>query len=122
MSRRSSARWDAVEVAAENKRPTIKSDVWSMAMVVIEVATGQAPFSHLRSEYHVVDQVAKKTRPERPPGNIWISDDLWEIMSRCWSAKPSARPDIAEVLERLQEEDAAYVRSQDKKNTTKNLI
>ena len=98
-------RWQAVEVSAEGKRPTFKSDVWSFAMTIHEVVTGNAPFEpQLADDFQVVSQLMRGHRPEKPIGRV--PDALWESMLRCWDSEPDKRPDVIQVLERLKEAQA----------------
>ena len=46
-----------------------------MAMTIYKVVTGKLP--------------------DRPPGpNEWLSDDIWDFLSRCWSPSRDRRPDV----------------------------
>lgn len=123
MTKRDGARWSAVEVAVDCKDPTFKSDVWSMAMVIVEVATGEEPFRpQIRAEYHVIDQMRHGKRPERPATTTWVPDALWELMQQCWREEPNDRPDIDDVSTRLYEVEAAYLLAESQKPKIDNLI
>lgn len=67
-----------------------------------QLCTGRQPFSHLRSEYAVIVQVISGRRPSRPTGaeclEPGLSDELWELMERCWMHDPKQRPEMEKVL------------------------
>lgn len=109
-------RWSAPEVMRE-ENPSRASDVYSFAMIMIEVhrvwstirvastyrcpvliqvLSGQAPFSNIKSNYLVVMSVWEGKRPPRPE-NPSCSDCLWSLIKRCWAQDPRLRPDIREV-------------------------
>ncbi|KAF9644747.1 kinase-like protein, partial [Thelephora ganbajun] len=91
------AGWAAPEVFNEeiyNK----EADIFSFAMVMIEVFTGAAPFSG--SQYRVMTVIAKGERPPRPEHPA-VTDGLWGLIQRCWDQEPRLRPEAAEVLQVL---------------------
>jgi len=87
----------------KNSRPTKQSDCYALGMVIYEVLSGRAPFSHL-NPYIVVPKVMDGERPERPEGveGAWFTDDLWQMLNRCWATRPDSRPSVGTVLERLE--------------------
>ena len=126
---RGSTRWRAPELLAlstkprdkarvESVRPTYKSDVYSLAMVGIEVIfsslaqsslvrflqklqifTRKNPFdSH--SDEQVILLLAQDLRPERPVHRQFTSQ-VWTLTKKCWKRDPSKRPDVSEVLKKL---------------------
>jgi len=93
------------------------SDVYSWAMVVIEVGTrdliliecaahrhkvftGNFPF-HNRTPTAVGVDVLSGNRPERPT-DPKLTDDLWDLTEQCWDQDPQERPEITEVVLRLR--------------------
>ena len=87
----------------KNSRPTKESDCYAFGMVIYEVLSGRAPFSHL-NPYIIVPRVMDGERPERPEGmeGVWFTDDLWRMLNRCWATQPDSRPSVATVLECLE--------------------
>ena len=43
------------------------------------------------------------TRPERPENTLelGLSDEVWDMMQKCWSAEPTGRPKTSEVVRQL---------------------
>ncbi|KAF9789408.1 kinase-like domain-containing protein [Thelephora terrestris] len=89
------------EKAAETKkkRPTSKSDVYSLSMVIVELVTGKVPFAGL-TDYNAVRLVSKGKRPTKPrrfdfPGT---SEAVWKVAEKCWHSKADRRPEVKGVL------------------------
>ncbi|KAM7400545.1 hypothetical protein PAMA_004972 [Pampus argenteus] len=75
---------------------TEKSDVYSFAIVVWVILTGEEPYPNARSE----DQISQCVRSgERPAENL-IPDDtpveIIDLMKSCWDANPQNRPTFKE--------------------------
>jgi serine/threonine protein kinase len=94
-----------------------ESDVYSFAMVLIEVRvcdhpngdltthlhkvfTGRAPFYNSRPTTVAVD-VLSGVRPERPAHSS-LTDDLWDLTQRCLDHDPQQRPGVSEIVFRLR--------------------
>jgi len=76
---------------------TIQSDIWSFAMLCIEVFTNQCPFNHIANDGAVVIEVLVRcAHPPRPQGpfSAQLTDDIWDVLKRCWELDPSRRPPI----------------------------
>lgn len=121
-------RWRAPELIAPeefkmpNGRPTFQSDIFSWAMVAIEVCrmafydygsssffvaqllTGQPPFAELQGEYQVIKTIMNEGRPSRPvlPDGAPLTDELWSIMIWSWIHDPNARPSVKSVIQTLE--------------------
>ena len=108
-------RWMSPELFAPDKfgladsRRTEHSDCYAFGMVILEVLTGQVPFSGY-NDMTVVTKVVDGERPERPQGpeRVWFTDDLWEMLGQCWLPQPEVRPTIEAVLERLERGSTAW--------------
>ena len=110
------SRWTAPEVL-NGEPPSKEMDIFSFAMVMIEVRrglstvhrglahrcsvsiqifTGAVPFP----EYQTITAMLATARGERPPRptHPTFTDDLWGLMERCWNHDPHLRPEIPEAL------------------------
>ncbi|KAF9791271.1 kinase-like domain-containing protein, partial [Thelephora terrestris] len=76
-----------------------EGDVFSFAMIMVEVFTGQAPFF---PEVHSVALLALRRggRPERPTHRD-LTAKLWALVERCWDNDWEKRPKMSDVLEIL---------------------
>ena len=114
------ARWTAPEVLNEGICSK-EADVFSFAMVMIEVRHGQSimckasaycstvtflkvftgaiPFSNDSS----VMVMLAVTQGRRPPRPIYptFTENLWTLIQRCWDHDPHSRPEVSEALQIL---------------------
>ena len=98
-----------------NSNPTKKSDIYAFGMVTYQVGitycisttaingdaqvvTGERPFSRVGDD-RVADRVAEGERPNRPPDhNEWVSDEVWDLISSCWSSSWDDRPGVESTM------------------------
>ena len=108
-------RWSAPEIFL-GKNPSKESDVYSFAMVAIEVhrewsemrvfsltvvaptqaLSGEVPFSSEKTNWTVAPAVLTGKRPSRP-AHPSCTDGLWALIQRCWDQEPQLRPEAPEV-------------------------
>ncbi|KAF9781352.1 kinase-like domain-containing protein [Thelephora terrestris] len=87
----------------ENSNPTKESDVYAFGMVTYQVITGLQPFPGDYDDV-IIHNVATGERPSQPPCMIeWVSDDIWNFISRCWSASRDDRPDVEFAVNTLND-------------------
>ena len=88
----------------EDGRATKESDCYAWGMVILEVLTGELPFSHYGHPSLVMMKIIEGERPERPQGPeaAWFTDDLWGMLEQCWSPQPEARPTAEAILKHLE--------------------
>jgi len=89
-------RWAAPEILDDERPVSKESDIYSFAMVVIEAFTGKAPFHGIPPTTVAVGVLAGN-RPTRPM-HMNLTNNLWEMIKRCWSQNPQKRPEISEVV------------------------
>lgn len=81
-------KWTAPE-AALYSRFSIKSDVWSYGVLLVELVThGRIPYPGMTNG-EVLAKVEQGYRMPIPPG---CPDPLYQIMLDCWRAEPEERP------------------------------
>ena len=101
--------FDPEQFGLKDNRRTKESDCYALAMVILEALTGQVPFPRYDG-FIVVRKVVNGERPERPQGPEagWFTDDLWEMLERCWSPDPKTRPAVEAVFECLEGSSVAW--------------
>ncbi|KAK0145295.1 Receptor-interacting serine/threonine-protein kinase 1 [Merluccius polli] len=84
-----------------NCRSTEKSDVYSFAIVVWVILTGQDPYENARSEDQVYLCVRKGDRPEVELITEDTPKEMVELMKSCWQQDPLQRPTFEGMLTEL---------------------
>jgi serine/threonine protein kinase len=113
-------RWTAPELMYK-RMVSQKGDIFSFAMVMIEVRYGRSAISATLAQcrftsfqvftgfvplsydtnHAAVLSILRGNRPERPE-HATFTEDLWLLMERCWSGSHDSRPPASEVLGTLE--------------------
>ncbi|CAE6437241.1 unnamed protein product [Rhizoctonia solani] len=118
-----SSRWMApelfqveVDTSTSPLGVTSASDVWSFGMLCLEVLTGQPPFypKH-RIDGQVIAALIQGNLPERPePREAMyqrgLSDEMWNLMNRCWGWKSNSRPEMRNLASEVRKLHTEYLR------------
>ena len=109
-----STRWIAPEILDNRGTFSKEADVFSFAMVMIEVRcgfridiwrtslictkvfTGAVPFNDKQPRMAVLATVSGE-RPLRPI-HPTFTDALWTMTQRCWDQEPRRRPQVLQIL------------------------
>ncbi|KAG8869250.1 hypothetical protein FRB97_001398, partial [Tulasnella sp. 331] len=95
-------RWMAPELMDSASR-SMKSDVYSLGMTIVEVVTGEIPYPNISSQFSLFRAISNGQRPTPDPlsrdGKSFA--DLWTCASRCWEADPEKRPAAAAIDETI---------------------
>ncbi|KAF7974158.1 hypothetical protein HWV62_13273 [Athelia sp. TMB] len=97
-----SLRWQAPETFGPDLDDayTASSDVWSLAMTVLEVMSGRVPYYPRRQIHATAFAIMDGVLPKRPD-NDTVSDGLWDVLRTSWAKNPSDRPCAAFVQQQL---------------------
>lgn len=83
-------KWTAPEAIVYG-RFSIKSDVWSYGILLMELFTyGQVPYPGMHGR-EVIEQVERGYRMPKPTCHF-IPDAIYRLMLQCWDADPDKRP------------------------------
>ncbi|KAH8119605.1 kinase-like protein [Phellopilus nigrolimitatus] len=100
-----SYRWFAPELCSAPGILSPASDVFAFSMTILELMTGQRPFSHIKRTPEVLIRVQSGERPLRPTEpevlERGLDGSMWNLLTRCWDANPEKRPTIHQILEEL---------------------
>ncbi|KAK7029504.1 hypothetical protein VNI00_014537 [Paramarasmius palmivorus] len=80
---------------------TTRSDIYSLGSVMLEILSGRIPYHYVRNDAQVVIELHKGNKPRRP-APLFVTDQQWALMVKCWSDEPEKRPNIEQVLHELQ--------------------
>lgn len=61
------------------------------------------PYNELRNDMQIAIQVVKGLRPSRPTDAemFGLSDEVWDVMTRAWSADAGERPSLSAIAQVL---------------------
>ncbi|KAF8312392.1 kinase-like protein, partial [Clavulina sp. PMI_390] len=85
---------------------TQDSDVFALAMLYLNVWSGQPPFADITINRHVTAALRGGLRPLEPtkviPLDSKTREDLWKLLVSMWAQKVSDRPSGNRILEQLE--------------------
>ncbi|KEP45048.1 tyrosine kinase domain protein [Rhizoctonia solani 123E] len=100
-------RWASPEALSKDmKGPTVHSDVYSLAMTILEIISGLEPYHDVQAIQFVIANIMRGIPPNRPAqlsDDIGRADRLWALLENCWAFDPSTRPTASHVLEVMKE-------------------
>jgi len=101
----------APEVIA-GKETTFASDIYSVAMLMWEVSSGQPPFINYEHDYNLALKIINRMRPKVMPGTPL---KYIKLMEQCWDADPTKRPDIRYLFNEIKEMRRLFYQNQENK-------
>jgi serine/threonine protein kinase len=87
------------------KEQTFKSDIYSIAMLMWEISSGQPPFINYEYDYHLAMNIINGIRPKIVPGTPL---EYKNLMIQCWDADPSERLDIVTLSNEIDKLNLYY--------------
>lgn len=94
------SRWCSPEIlhpGFTGEKATKAIDIYAFGMLAYEVFSGRVPFYDRRTAAAVFAVITTNERPPRP-AHQELSDELWEMIEKCWQKDPSQRPAIQEIV------------------------
>lgn len=89
--------WMAPEVVNQNLYGK-KADIWSLGCTIIEMLTGENPWSNLKEDNSIQTLLRIGTTNEIPGYPSLISEELKEILLKCLERDQKKRPKAADLL------------------------
>jgi len=97
-------RYTAPEMLTEEgMRGSQASDVYSVAMVALEMLSGRRPYYRFRATGRIVMSIAAGGTPSLEDYEITSSDRVWPILTKCWAIESYERPQMDEVSQMFRE-------------------
>ena len=87
------------------KEQTFKSDIYSIAMLMLEISSGQPPFINYEHNYDLAMNIVNGIRPKIVSGTPL---EYKNLMKQCWNADPSKRPNINTLLKEMDKLNLYY--------------
>jgi serine/threonine protein kinase len=82
------------------KQTTVASDIYSLAMLMWEISSGQPPFFNYEHDYDLAMNIINGIRPKIVSGTPL---EYKNILVQCWDADPLKRPKIETLLKKIRE-------------------
>ncbi|KAG9037383.1 hypothetical protein FRB95_005672 [Tulasnella sp. JGI-2019a] len=77
------------------------SDVYSFAMVAIEILSGIAPHKEYTKQGRIRDEVVNGRMPLKD-AHPSVDDSLWDLLSPCWCQEAGKRPNFTQIRSALR--------------------
>ncbi|KAG1770269.1 kinase-like domain-containing protein [Suillus occidentalis] len=102
-------RWAAPEFfIGDGQHSTFDSDIYSFGSIMLQVLSGEIPWSEVKGEHHIIKKLTDWQTPRQPSS---ISQNHWTFIRSCWSpsprnpAHPSSRPPASQIVDFLKTSD-----------------
>ena len=82
---------------SSNPEYTVKSDVYSFAIVAYEIVSNQDPYKGMKL-HDIINNVILNRRPKFPE---FVPKKIQDLISECWSHNPEERPSFDEIFAML---------------------
>lgn len=97
-TRTGSLRYMAPEVASQTAYG-LEVDIYSFAIVAWELCCLKKPFDGMTSSEHTTRVIKGH---ERPNISLITSNQVQQVLTKCWTAKPSDRPTFGQIIQWLE--------------------
>jgi serine/threonine protein kinase len=92
--------WYAAPEAHDNIY-TLKSDVFSFALILYEILVNKSGFSKNLTGYNVMKTIVRDKNRSEIPNFVLL--DMRRLIVDCWAEDPNERPSFASILDRLKQ-------------------
>jgi serine/threonine protein kinase len=103
---RGDVRYTAPEIYGVNPCYTSKADVYSFGLVLYEMLVGSPVFDPRDRPHQVLGQIVTGNFPAVPDE---CGRFMQQLIARCWSMDPKARPSFRDILDEFRDNDFALL-------------
>jgi len=89
--------WMAPELFSLRPKFSVKSDIYALGIIMLEIATRTSPYAGVPAEV-IKHCVLDGERDEVPAG---CPAGYTDLMQQCWAQKPADRPNIGDVIKSI---------------------
>jgi serine/threonine protein kinase len=94
--------WRSIE-SFRGEEETAESDVWSLGVVMWQLATLQVPFSGQCRVHEIAEQVPLGLRLSDPPSESQPPPGYLELVKSCWAELRLRRPNCLQIISQLRD-------------------
>ncbi|GBC07456.1 hypothetical protein RclHR1_07490001 [Rhizophagus clarus] len=92
------------------KKTTFESDIYSIAMLMWEISSGQPPFINFKHDFDLALKIINGMRPTVIPGTPL---EYKNLMEQCWDPDPTKRPNICYLWNEILKMSRSYYQNED---------
>lgn len=99
-----SIRWMPPETMEDFEEVSLRGDIWTFGMTVLELFTRKVPFHNLTGLRSVIGRILTglPDRPSGPETCYRMTDEWWDLCCLCWARDPWQRPSMPDVIKRIE--------------------
>lgn len=99
----------APELMEDGDTCGIGIDVYAFALIAYEIVTGSEPFSSQKGKkINAVNLFQRVMKGERPEFNEFVTEQMKNLISKCWSQNPEDRPSFDEIFKLLVDDYKSF--------------
>ncbi|XP_043282987.1 dual specificity mitogen-activated protein kinase kinase 6 [Venturia canescens] len=88
---------ERIDPSGDPSHYDIRSDIWSLGISLVELATGKFPYESWGTPFEQLKQVVEDDPPKLPAGKF--SPDFDEVITKCLMKDYTSRPNYSQLLE-----------------------
>jgi len=81
----------------EGKPYAFSSDLWSLGLLIIELASGEYPYGKRKSFIEMIQNILNSPEPNLPDNGLY-SEELRDFLNKILTKDPKKRPTAAELM------------------------